>query len=362
MGSLTEMTAASELPSIGVIIVAYAAETYIMDCLESLVASGYPNLRIIVVDNASPDKTSDVIRGWADGSQPYRSSVEFPLPKTEIVPKPLPLTEFDADAGELVDDSITLVHSSSNLGFAGGVNVGLRLLLRDLSIDLFWLLNPDTVVEPQTPFAFARKASEIGKFGVIGGRALFFDNPDRIHADAGRLHALAGTAISVNRGEKATETPMPDIQNIDYIPGISMMVSRAFINKVGFMDERFFLYFEEIDWQLRRGDLPIVLECKARVLHRAGAAIGSGNLRRRANPFSIYFTTRNLLPFVARWQLWKLPFAYAMAWWRLTRQWGIGRNQVSAMLCGLHGLGPPSCVRSKLSEETWEVILSSRRE
>lgn len=75
-------------------------------------------------------------------------------------------------------------------------------------------------------------------------------------------------------------TPVPAEDPVDYIPGVSMLVHRSFLEAAGPMDESYLLYFEGIDWQLRRGDLPFGLEPRALVLHREGASVGSGGWQR----------------------------------------------------------------------------------
>ncbi|MEM7423707.1 MAG: glycosyltransferase, partial [Pseudomonadota bacterium] len=57
----------AELPNITVVIVTYRSSDVISDCLTSLIASAHPRLRIVVVDNASPDDTVTRINIWADG-------------------------------------------------------------------------------------------------------------------------------------------------------------------------------------------------------------------------------------------------------------------------------------------------------
>lgn len=347
-------------PVIGVVAVTYAAERFIPGCLESLVAATGPTLRIVVVDNASPDGTVGAVEAWASGRRPFVPPRDWPLTPGAPVAKPVSfrLVDRGAAATTAAEAVVTLLRSERNAGFAAGVNAGLRVLAADRNIDLFWILNPDTVVEPQTPAALLRRAEDLGRFGVIGGRVLFLEAPERVQADAGRLHPLSYTGISINRGAIAVATPMPAADGIDYVPGVSMLVSRAFLERAGPMDESYFLYFEEIDWQLRCGDLPFGLEPEARVLHRAGASIGSGGWRRTASPLSVYFTCRNLLPFVARWSPWRLPFAYGMAWIKLARHWGTSGRNVAAFLAGLHRLSPPAAVRAALPDETWAELLA----
>lgn len=325
--------------AIGVVIVTYCAEDFLLHCLKSLLESGYPALRVVVVDNASTDSTCERVRLWARTAR----AQEFEERDQNSPPR-------------AVAAWLTLLHAGGNLGFAGGVNAGLRVLMRDQQMELFWILNPDTTVEPHTPFALARRARKAGRFAAIGGRILYAGQNKTVQTDGGRLHRLSFTGINVNRGLDGASCTMPDPESLDYISGASLLVSRTFIERAGLMDERWFLYYEEIDWQLRRGDLPIALEPEARVVHRAGASIGSGRPDERTSPLAVYFMTRNLLPFVARWSPARLPFAYAMAWWKLFRSWGFDRARLVALLRGLHQLPPPQEVRKCLPQATWVRI------
>ena len=264
----------------------------------------------------------------------------------------------DAKRDGLSGTTVELHRAGGNLGFAAGVNVGLRAALGDRECDLFWVLNPDATVTPATPFALADEASRMGRFAVIGTRVLYAERPDVVQTDGGRLHALACTGVGVNIGARAAETPLPDPASLAYIAGVSMLVSREFVETAGLMPERWFLYYEEIDWQLARGDLPIGIAPQALVLHSAGASIGSGGVHKRASPLSVYFMARNLLPFVRRHAPAKLPFAYLMAYYKLVRQWGLDRANLAAMLRGLHRLGPPADVRQRLARDVWDRALS----
>ena len=333
---------AAPAPRIGVVIVTYAAEDFVADCLESLRASAYSDLCVVVVDNASPDGTVAAIRAWAAAALPEGLAEHPP----EVPPRP-------------ARGWLSLVQTGDNLGFAGGVNAGLRALRDDPEIDLFWILNPDATADPGTPAALARRAREMGRFAVIGGRVLLAGprGEARIQTDGGRLHPLAFSGVSVNMGHPADTCAPPPAETLDYVSGAHMLASRAFLERAGLLDESWFLYFEEIDWQLRRGDLPLGLAPEAVVRHRAGASIGSGSGTGRASPFSIWFMARNLPRFVARWSPWRLPFAYAIAWWKLWRSWGADGPRLGAFLRGLHGLSPPAAVRGRLPERVWARIL-----
>lgn len=332
-------------PRLGVVIVTYAAEAFVAEGLEALRADAYPDLAVVVVDNASPDGTVAAIRAWAAATLPEGLAEHPP----EAPPRP-------------ARGRFSLVHAGDNLGFAGGVNAGLAALRDDPAIDLFWILNPDAVPDPGAAAALAARARAMGRFAAIGGRVLLADpgseGEARVQTDGGRLHPLAFSAVNVNMGRPAAACAPPPAETLDFVSGAHMLVSRAFLERAGPLDEDWFLYFEEIDWQLRRGDLPLGLAPEAVVRHRAGATIGSGSGAGRASPLSIWFMARNLPRFVARWSPWRLPFAYAVAWWKLWRSWGADGPRLAAFLRGLHGLPPPAAVRARLPEHVWARLLA----
>jgi GT2 family glycosyltransferase len=348
----------SDHPRLGVVVVTYRAADYIAECLESLLGTGYANLRIVVVDNDSPDATSDVVRAWASGKTPFTVPDDWPFPDFEPATKPVSFHERrPGDEPALADHAVTLIESGGNLGFAGGVNVGLRALLSDPEIDMFWVLNPDAISEPQTPFCLVKRAREMGRFAVIGGRMLVRDDPDYIQLDAGRIRKLTGMPVAMNLGASASRTPLAPDDQIDFISGGSMLASREFIDRAGLMEEKYFLYFEEIDWQLRRGDLPLSLAPGGEVRHQVGASIGSGGRSLKPHPFAVYFGARAQIRFVLRWWPHKLPIAYLQAFLRFPRHMDGSLTQLLALLCGIHGLAPPKAVRKMLPETVWKTIL-----
>lgn len=137
---------------LAVVIVTCNSADVIEDCLDSLLASEGADLRVIVVDNKSPDNSIETVTAWAE-----RHSVVID----------------DAECGSVQtskDDLpwLTLLRSPLNKGFAGGVNEGLRWALHHREIDQFWIMNPDCMVEPQTARAFVDCAARSGEFSLMG--------------------------------------------------------------------------------------------------------------------------------------------------------------------------------------------------
>ncbi|MEZ5778661.1 MAG: glycosyltransferase family 2 protein [Paracoccaceae bacterium] len=317
---------------IGVIVLTFRSSDVIEACLESLRVSDYPDLRVVVCDNASPDDTVAVIRDWA-------RSRDVELVETGPNPDPAP------DPARF-----TLLHTGGNLGFAGGVNAGLRLLLEDQRVDLFWILNPDSEAPPHTAAAFVRRASEVGPFSLMGGRVSYHEAPRRIQSDGGRVFPWSGICQNLNGGLTRQEAVLPDVASLDFISGANMVASRRFVEHAGPMVEDYFLYYEEVDWAARRGDLPLAWCAEAEVFHHGGTAIGTGSMTRRPSPFANYFNYRNRMRFMRRFRPLAMPVSWFLSMLRVIKLFAIGAiDEAWAALCGLNGLPPPSSVRTRIA-------------
>lgn len=327
---------------IAVIIVTYNSADVIRSCLESLTRSEGETVRVVVVDNASTDATVQTIRDWAAG-------------------RPGSFQECPAHMPGPPRAQCTLVRSEVNLGFAGGVNLGLEAQMADPDCDLFWILNPDCEVEPTTAAAFRRCADASGRFALMGSRILYLEAPGLVQSDGGRVGRWTGICRNINQGLGPKAARRPEAGFLDFISGASMVASRHFIETAGLMRADYFLYYEEVEWAARRGSLPLVLCEEALVHHHGGTAIGSGSVTRRASPLALYFNYRNRMRFVAQVRPWALPVAGMASLARivklaLQRAWPEAR----AALLGLFQLPPPEAVRSMLSEEAAEHAFGRR--
>lgn len=337
-------------PRLGVVIVSFNSADVILDCLESLLAAKGVTLHVVVVDNASTDGTPEVLEAWAAGRTPYGAPADLPF-TLPPAPKPLPLVAPGA-APLPAAPAITLLRAPFNGGFAAGVNLGLAELARHPGIDRFWVLNPDSVVPPDTPRAFASHPVPDNRFALMGGRVTYLDPPDMIQSDGGTINRFTGVASNTNLGRAFAATPTSDPVDLDFIPGSSMVASRAFYEAAGPMAEDYFLYYEEVDWALRRGDLPLVSCPDARIYHRAGTAIGSPTLQRLASPFALYFLHRGRIRFIRRFFPTSLPVAWAFSLAKAMQYLLKGHApEAGTLLTASFGLPPPAWVRARLTPE-----------
>jgi GT2 family glycosyltransferase len=322
--------------TLGVVIVTYNAADVIRDCLETLLAAAEDvALSVVVVDNASPDATVEGIKAWAAGKDGYTLPADLPFHTTPL-PKPVPRTRQNGDVGGFLH----VIRNDINGGFAAGVNVGLTYLAKDPKITRFWILNPDCAVPPGTPKAFA--TYDPGCFSLMGGRMTYYDTDSR----------WTGGTKNFNFSRSALNTRPPDPANIDFISGGSMVASRAFYEAAGPMSEDYFLFYEEVDWAMRRGDLPLAICDAARVYHKAGTSTGSPTHRRAASPFSLYFKHRAWMRFVRRHQPASVPLAWAYALAKAGLYWLKGwKPEARAILDGARGGKPSEEILGRLSTQ-----------
>lgn len=319
---------------LGVAIVAYRSADIIADCLTSLAASHDARLRIVVLDNASDDATVERIREWAAA-------------------QPEGYTFAEGAVGEIAcaRADLTLLRSAVNGGFAYGTNRCLEVLLADPALQLFWLVNPDARARPDTARHYLDAGAD-GAFALMGGRTVFAGQPQIVQTDGGRVSLWTGKCTSVNWGRPAAQAQVPAAATLDYITGANCVASRRFIDHAGLMREEYFLYYEEVDWALRRGDLPLRVVPQAVVEHLGGTAIGSAGIGRGPSAFSAYFSFRNRIRFLRRFNPWAVPLGLGSVvlkalHWLAQRAPGAA----GAALAGALGLAPPASVRAILSPE-----------
>ena len=181
---------------LGVVLLNWRGAPDTIECLEALLRSSIP-LRVIVVDNASGDGSMEAIEAWARGDTPARP-VAGTLARLTDPPLPKPLAWSRLTAAEsLVGGNparLTLIDSGGNLGFAGGNNVGLRHLLLDPGIDHAWLLNNDTVPEPDAAATLLARMDATPNIGMCGTVVRYYHRPDIVQA-------LGGSSFDMRTGQ-----------------------------------------------------------------------------------------------------------------------------------------------------------------
>ncbi len=308
---------------LGVVIVNYRGAADTIECLESLLRCRVP-MKVVVVDNCSADGSIERLQAWAAGQEAaVPQSAEMASFSSPPLRKPLAMAEVAANAvGNGPIQSFSLIISSENLGFAGGNNLGLRHLMADPRLNIFWLLNNDTVVTQDAPLALLTRMTAGHRIGMCGTVVRHYWAPGRIQALNGSSFNLwtgMGKALGGEQPATTSFNPQEIADATDFVLGASLAVNRAFLTEIGPMADEYFLYFEEIDWSIRNKALgnkafEIAFAHGATVFHKAGQSIGSPSAQSGRSAFSDYWMTRSRLKFVARHFLWLWPWHWLLCW------------------------------------------------
>ncbi|MDZ7626790.1 MAG: hypothetical protein U5J99_00105 [Parvularculaceae bacterium] len=311
----------------GAVIVNYRCASLALDAALSFLGDG--GAKAIIVDNASDDGSAELIEDVIAGVRTHAPQ-----------PPPDPLEDRAvrfADPAQLARGRLVLIRAKANGGFAAGCNIGLRALSSGVGIDRFLLLNPDALLAEGALAAFAERLNEDGA-GLCGASVVAFDAPHAVQAFGGA--AFDGLLLTGrNIGEGLALADRPDRRSVearlDYPLGAAIALRKDYLSRAGYLDERYFLYYEEIDWARAGGDAhPPVWAPDAVVYHRYGAASKSKRAAAGApsarSALSDYHMTRSRVLYAAKWRPPLAPLAMLAGTAQAARRYLRGRAENGA--------------------------------
>jgi hypothetical protein len=285
-----------------------------IECLESVFRLNYSNFKVVVCDNASNDDSFTYIKSWAKGElcsfvHPSNSLRKYSLPP---ISKPISYHELHNHAIDELDNKaeattqLILIQTGDNLGFAGGNNVGLRYVKNRNDFEYVWLLNNDTVVDPNSLThminRFEKNRTCQKNVGIMGSMLRYYHSPRKIQAVCGKYNPILATSQHLGMGEEDRGQWKHADYEPDYTVGASMMVSKDFLLEVGELCEDYFLYFEELDWAKRGAQKDYELDScsEAIVFHKEGSSIGSSSEWKNRSVIAEYYGLRNRIVFTKK--------------------------------------------------------------
>lgn len=304
-------------PKIAAILVNWRGAEDTIECLETLLRSDVP-VHAIVCDNNSGDGSVDMIAAWAEGLRTARiGTPALAHLSTPPLRKPVRYSHYlnDEKLNDGPQSPLTIIETGANLGYAGGNNVGIRFALANPALDIIWLLNNDTVVEPQTAGAIIAAFEADPRLGMLGAALRYYHRPSHHQMLSGMKFSRWTTqalGVAANSATDAPINPSEVQRETDFICGASLAVSRAFLEDVGLLDEEYFLYYEEVDWALRNGGrYRLGFTPEAIVYHKEGASAGSSGSKGRRSALSEYHHARSKLLFGRKHYPALLPLYFA---------------------------------------------------
>ncbi|KAB8288232.1 glycosyltransferase family 2 protein [Bifidobacterium avesanii] len=240
------------------VLVNFNGATDTEECVQSLLACSYPNLRILIVDNGSDH-----------GKVHYGKAI--PREQCEII------------------------ETGRNLGFAGANNVGIRRGL-ELDADYFLILNNDTVVEPNFIKPLLEVFRHNSSVGIVTGKIRYYDDRDYLWF-GGSYYNDKLLECKIDGLGQPDNDKYSHSKEIPFATGCLWLIPRRVIETVGLMSEDYFLYYEDADYceRVKQAGLKIWYEPKSVIYHKESRSTKKGS------PSYNYYNLRNYLIFLKKY-------------------------------------------------------------
>lgn len=239
---------------IGIITVNWRGYEVTHHLIEKLLGGDYQAFKIVVVNN-SPDE----------------------------------ITKFDQDT-LFQDFRIQVIHSPDNVGYAGGINIGLNKLLTYVEITHFLLVNNDIEVEK----IFLEQMLAGGKDNCkIYAPLVLYQDTGLVQNTGGKIHIWLGGTVNLNKN-----VPIAQVVKLspDFLSGCVLFFHRNVLDKVGIFDETYGSYYEDVDYCLRARkaglDIEILWTVYARHFHSYST--------KDDNRYKVYLLNRNQIIFAKK--------------------------------------------------------------
>ena len=221
-------------PKIYIIILNWKGLDDTLECLGTIAKLDYQNHHVVVIDNGSSDNSGAIIQE------------KYPM--------------------------VDMIHNTQNLGFTGGNNQGIQYAM-DREADYVWLLNNDTIAEPDSLRLLVEAAESSKDIGLVSPLIHYYHEPERIqycgsYTDWNRL-------IFRNRDYNQIPLGKHLIEN-ELNWGTALLIKRDVIEKVGYLNNKYFAYNEDYEYSFRaiKAGYRSVIHLYARIYHKDSWSTG----------------------------------------------------------------------------------------
>lgn len=237
---------------VAIILVNYNGEKFQTECIQSIYNMNYNNYDIIIIDNDSKDNSVKIVK-------------------------------------EKFKD-IILIETGKNNGVAKGNNIGIEYALNN-GYEYVLLLNNDTEVDKQMLTKMLEKASE----DILVTCKMYYYTPsNKIWYAGGQINWNKGTTTHFGMDEFDVDK-YNESRFVEYTPTCCLLVHRFIFEKIGIMDEKYFMYYDDTDFcaRVKNNGFRVWYEASAKLWHKVSSSSGGED-----SPLSIYYCTRNRLYFI----------------------------------------------------------------
>ncbi len=253
---------------LSIVIVSFNTKNLLSQCLQSINDQKLSiNYEIIIVDNASTDGSVEMVRKL--------------IKKKKL---------------------IKLIENKKNLGFAKANNQGIKMAKGEY----IFLLNSDTVLKNNSLLKLVEFAKSRPQAGVVGPRLLNKDGSKQ--PSTAPFFTLPKVFLWLTTGDRFLYSSPPKACQVDWVMGAAILVKKKAIKKAGLLDEKFFMYMEEVEWcyRMKKTGWQIWFTPEAEIFHLVRGSSPEGKQKAVLGIYQglIYFYEKHF----ASWQLIVLKF------------------------------------------------------
>lgn len=252
-------------PKVSIIILNWNGLEDTIECLESLRKNNYTNYEVIVVDNNSTGNDVKII------TEKYGDYLQ------------------------------TIIVNNHNLGFSGGNNVGIRAAI-DENADVVLLLNNDTVVESDFLTRLVELSKSHPEAGILTPLINYYSKRKIVWFAGGHISKIRSSGFPDGIGKP--EYLYTKNRFCTFASGCCMFIKKEVLEKIGLLDEKYFLYLEDSDFSYRaiNEGYKILYVASSKIYHKV-----SSTTFRTNSLLALYYSTRNRFYFVQKHYGWYFP-------------------------------------------------------
>lgn len=245
-------------PKVIIIILNWNGKQDTLECLSSVEKIEYENFDTIVVDNGSQDGSVAAIQK------------KFP--------------------------QVTIIENRANLGFAEGNNVGIEYALSQGS-DYIFLLNNDTIVDSQVLSELIDASDRYPDAGILGSKIYQYYQPEKIWYAGTEWKANVAEFSHIGWGQIDNDLDWAEIKETEYVCGCAFLIKTEVVKKVGMLEPKYFLTWEETDlcYRAKKAGYRSIFVPNSKLWHKVSASFGGNKA-----PHYQYFWWRNRLLWIER--------------------------------------------------------------
>jgi hypothetical protein len=286
---------------LAVILINWNGHADTIECIESIQASSLKDLSVFVIDNYSSDNSVKLLTKWAKENNSWgKWSISN-------------LKDFKTIAN-FSNNTVYLVKSGENLGFAGGNNAIWATLYKDFEYVL--ILNNDTVVDKNALLTMVKTMDEHHDIAALSCDIRYYQNPNQLWRAGGKFAWYGDRKYYQQQKIDAWKKSGDNLIETEFITGCAMVVRKSTVENIGLYTERFFFGEEDFNYcqRLKRAGLRVSTILSATIYHKV-----SGSIKKQQAPYNkfiLHYTNRIInQKFVMpklKWVVWRVFYLSAV--------------------------------------------------